>query len=56
WAPGQVAAFANLFAEPAGRLHFAGEHVALETRGIEGALESGEAVAARLIGEGRKGA
>jgi monoamine oxidase len=53
WAPGQVAAFANQFAEPLGRLHFAGEHVAVETRGIEGALESGETVAARLIGEGR---
>lgn len=53
WAPGQVAAFANLFAEPLGRLHFAGEHVALETRGIEGALESGETVAAQVLGEGR---
>jgi len=50
WAPGQVAAFANLFSRPLGRLHFAGEHVALETRGIEGALESGEAVAGTLAG------
>jgi monoamine oxidase len=50
WAPGQVAAFAGLFDRPLGRLHFAGEHAAIETRGIEGALESGEAVARRLAG------
>lgn len=49
WAPGQVAAFASEVARPLGRLHFAGEHTALETRGLEGALESGEAAATALI-------
>ncbi len=52
WAPGQITAYAGLFAQPLGRLHFAGEHVALETRGIEGALESGEAAAAALAQPG----
>jgi monoamine oxidase len=52
WGPGQVAAFAAEVARPLGRLHFAGEHTALETRGLEGALESGEAAANAIIGKG----
>lgn len=52
WAPGQIRAFARVLERPLGRLSFAGEHLARETRGIEGALESGEAAAAALTGTG----
>ena len=32
-------------AEAAGRIHFAGEHTSVVTRGMEAAMESGERVA-----------
>ncbi len=42
--PGQIADFATAMAQPAGRLHFCGEHTASGSRGVEGALESAERV------------
>jgi monoamine oxidase len=49
YSPGQVTAFWQVLREPWGRVHFAGEHVATCTGYMEGALESGELTAARLI-------
>jgi monoamine oxidase len=49
WAPGQITAYANLMAKPAGRIHFAGEHTARLQRGMEGAMESGERVAVEVM-------
>lgn len=45
---GQARLLARAVSEPRERLHFAGEHLALASSGMEGALESGER-AARLI-------
>ncbi len=50
--PGQVTAFWDVLRRPWGRVHLAGEHVATCTGYIEGALESGETVATRLITAG----
>ena len=50
--PGQVTAHWNVLREPWGRVHLAGEHVADCTGYMEGALESGENVAARIVGAG----
>ncbi len=50
--PGQVTAFWDVLRQPWGRVHLAGEHVATCTGYIEGALESGETVATRLIDAG----
>ena len=47
--PGQVTAHWQVLREPWGRVHLAGEHVAACTGYMEGALESGETVAARLL-------
>ena len=47
--PGQIAAFAPSLAKPAGRLHFCGEHTAVNARGLEGALESSERVAIEIL-------
>ncbi len=33
-----------------GRLHFCGEHLAAESRGMEGAMESGERAASEILG------
>lgn len=49
-APGQIREFGNLLAEPHGRLHFAGEHTAALTTGMEGAMESGERAALEVLG------
>ncbi|MEM9288046.1 MAG: FAD-dependent oxidoreductase [Pseudomonadota bacterium] len=49
WAPGQIARFGTSLSEPAGRLHFAGEHTALYERGMEGAMEAGETAAVQLL-------
>lgn len=49
WAPGQINSFANALAQPHGRLTFAGEHTAIRTRGIEGALESAERAAGEIL-------
>ncbi|MFK8053489.1 MAG: flavin monoamine oxidase family protein [Woeseiaceae bacterium] len=49
WQPGQISTFANAMAKPAGQLHFAGEHTARYSRGIEGALESAERAVSELL-------
>ena len=50
WAPGQIGLWANAMAEPAGRLHFCGEHLSHLHTGMEGAMESAEIAAFRLLG------
>ena len=45
WAPGQVIECLPALIEPAGRIHFCGEHTATANRGMEGAMESGERAA-----------
>ena len=50
--PGQVTAYWQVLREPWGRVHLAGEHVAECTGYMEGALESGETVAARILAAG----
>ncbi|MEN9645647.1 MAG: hypothetical protein RL238_2316 [Actinomycetota bacterium] len=50
--PGQVTAYWQVLREPWGRVHLAGEHVAGCTGYMEGALESGETVAARIVSAG----
>lgn len=49
WGPGQVSRYAREIARPHGNLFFAGEHTAVWSSGIEGALESGERVANEII-------
>jgi len=49
WKPGQISKYAGLFAQPHGRIHFAGEHTAVLARGMEGAMESGERAAMELM-------
>jgi len=46
--PGQVTKFASELAKPHGRLFFCGEHTALGSRGMEGALESAERAAVEV--------
>jgi monoamine oxidase len=50
WAPGQVTDAVPALKEPAGLIHFCGEHTALSNRGMEGAMESGERAALELLG------
>jgi monoamine oxidase len=50
--PGQVTAYWNVLRQPWGRVHFAGEHVADCCGYMEGALESGETAASRIIAAG----
>ena len=50
--PGQVTAHWRVLREPWGRVHLAGEHVATCTGYMEGALESGDTVAERLLAGG----
>jgi len=52
YTPGQITAHWQVLREPWGRVHLAGEHVATCTGYMEGALESGELTAARLIAAG----
>ena len=47
--PGQITAHWQVLREPCGPVHLAGEHVATWTGYLEGAVESGERVAARLL-------
>jgi monoamine oxidase len=47
--PGDISGYINEMAEPAGRLHFCGEHTARAARGLEGAMESAERVALELL-------
>jgi monoamine oxidase len=46
--PGQVTAYAQELAKPHQRLFFCGEHTALASRGMEGALESAERAAVEV--------
>ena len=47
--PGEVTRFWDAVRQPYGRLHIAGEHAATWTGYLEGAIESGETVAARVL-------
>jgi monoamine oxidase len=47
--PGQVTRFAARVGAAHGLLHFCGEHLASENRGMEGAMESGERAAAEIL-------
>jgi monoamine oxidase len=49
FAPGQISGFVSRMAEPAGRIHFCGEHTTTSSRGLEGALESSERVALEVL-------
>jgi len=48
--PGQINDFGQILSQPAGRIHFAGEHTAKLTTGMEGACESGERAAIEILG------
>ena len=47
--PGQVARFAATMGAAHGRVHFCGEHLGRVSRGMEGAMESGERVAEEIL-------
>ena len=47
--PGQIARFAAAMGAPHGRVLFCGEHLGRANRGMEGAMESGERAATRII-------
>ncbi|MEM9208659.1 MAG: FAD-dependent oxidoreductase, partial [Pseudomonadota bacterium] len=49
WSPGQITAFLGVMSQPFGRLHFAGEHTAVNNPGMESAMESGERAANEVI-------
>jgi monoamine oxidase len=50
--PGQVTRYAAALGAPHGRLRFCGEHLAAESRGMEGAMESAEEAVAAILAEG----
>ncbi len=52
YTPGQITTHWQVLRQPWGRVHLAGEHVATCTGYMEGALESGETVAARIVAAG----
>jgi monoamine oxidase len=47
--PGQIAKYGNNFADPVGRIHFAGEHTAVASTGMEGAMESAERAVLEIL-------
>jgi monoamine oxidase len=47
--PGQVRDYQSVVAQPHLRLHFAGEHTSVGSRGVEGALESAERAALEVL-------
>ncbi len=49
WRPGMIAKFKDTMATPVNGIYFAGEHTANSTRGLEGALESGERAAFEIL-------
>ena len=49
WPPGKVAEYRNALQAPVSRLHFAGEHMALDAPGLEGAVRSGERAAYNVL-------
>ncbi len=50
YAPGQITRLKPVMAEPWHRLHFAGEHTAVFTPGLESAIESAQRAANEIIG------
>ena len=44
-----IAKYKATMAQPAGVIHFAGEHTSQSTRGLEGAMESGELAAFEVL-------
>lgn len=52
FSPGQWTAYRGIIGEPAGGVHFIGEHASLDAQGfMEGGCETGEAAAAAVLGE-----
>jgi monoamine oxidase len=49
WRPGMIGRLKADMAKPVNGVHFAGEHTADSTRGLEGALESGERAATEVL-------
>ena len=49
WAPGQIGRYFAALHQPAGSIHFAGEHTAYAYSGMEGAMESGERAALEVL-------
>jgi len=47
--PGQISRFAAAMGTAHGQIHFCGEHLGRVSRGMEGAMESGERAAAEII-------
>jgi monoamine oxidase len=50
--PGEVTRFAAVLGQRHGRLHFCGEHLAISSRGMEGAMESAEETVAEIVATG----
>lgn len=48
-APGQIRRFRSKMAQPWKRIHFAGEHTAITSPGMESALESAERVTSEVL-------
>jgi monoamine oxidase len=49
WGPGQVHDYLPAFSEPFGHVRFCGEHTSVANRGMEAAMESGEAAALGML-------
>ena len=49
WGPGQIGRHFAALHQPAGPIHFAGEHTAFAYSGMEGAMESGERAALEVL-------
>jgi len=49
WRPGMIANYKGAMATPTGGVYFAGEHTSDSTRGLEGAMESGERAAFEVM-------
>jgi monoamine oxidase len=50
--PGDVTRYAAVLGNAHGRLTFCGEHLALESRGMEGAMESAEEAVSAILATG----
>jgi len=53
WRPGDIAEFSRKLSQNTERIYFAGEHCATVTRGMEGAMESGEKAVYALVNNER---
>ena len=49
WKPGAPTTLPMVMSKPHGRLHFAGEHTSISSRGMEGAMESAERVVSEIL-------